>query len=130
MLEHERPGTTVMQVSAIDSDGFYPNNRVRYRLGTTTKRDRENLEKFQINEDTGTIKTKVEFDREEKEYYALSVIAEDGSPSSLVKNTGPNQTPNTFRIVIKDKNDNPPYFPQQAYTALQRSLRSLTKAPR
>jgi len=45
------------------------------------------------------------------------VIAEDGAPSSLLKNGRPNQTPYKFRIVIKDKNDNPPYFPQQKYTA-------------
>ena len=114
VLEHEPPGTVVMQVSAIDGDGTYPNNRVRYKLGT---RDQSLLDKFQINEDTGAITTKVEFDREEKEYYALSVIAEDGAPSSLLKNGRPNQTPNTFRIVIKDKNDNPPYFPEQDYTA-------------
>ena len=104
VLEHEPPGTAVMQVRAIDSDGTYPNNRVTYRLGTTTYRDKENLNKFKINEDTGAITTKVEFDREEKEYYDLSVIAEDGYPSFLLKNGQPNQTPNTFRIVIKEKN--------------------------
>jgi hypothetical protein len=51
--------------------------------------------------------------REEKSVYALTIIAEDGQVSSLLKNNKPNQTPQKFRIVIKDKNDNPPYFPQQ-----------------
>jgi len=114
VLEHERSGTQVMQVSAIDGDGTYPNNRVTYRIDD---KDPSLLEKFQINPDTGVITTNVDFDREEREYYALTVIAEDGAPSSLLKNGKPNQTPNKFRIVIKDKNDNPPYFPQQHYTA-------------
>lgn len=114
VLEHEPAGTVVMQVSAIDGDGTYPNNRVTYKIDD---KDPSLLEKFSINPDTGIVTTKVEFDREEKEYYALTVIAEDGAPSSLLRNGRPNQTPNKFRIVIKDKNDNPPYFPQQHYTA-------------
>merc|ERR1719350_375378 len=77
----------------------------------------EMKELFHMNPDTGVITTKKEFDREEREVYALTVIAEDGAPSSLLKNGRPNQTPNKFRIVIKDKNDNPPYFPQQTYKA-------------
>jgi hypothetical protein len=51
--------------------------------------------------------------REEKSVYALTILAEDGQFSSLLKNNRPNQTPQKYRIVIKDKNDNPPYFPQQ-----------------
>ena len=31
--------------------------------------------------------------------YALTVIAEDGAPSSLLKNGRPNQTPNKFRCA-------------------------------
>ena len=113
VLEDEPVGTPVMTVSAIDGDGTYPNNRVTYKLD-----ERSGLgDKFSINPDTGEIRTKVVFDREEKEYYALTVIAEDGAASSLLKNGRPNQTPNKFRIVIKDKNDNPPYFPQKEYTA-------------
>ena len=62
-------------------------------------------ELFHIDPDTGVITTKKEFDREEREVYALTVIAEDGAPSSLLKDGRPNQTANTFRIVIKDKNE-------------------------
>ncbi len=51
--------------------------------------------------------------REEKSYYALEVIAEDGAPSAILNNGAPNRTPYRFKIVIKDKNDNPPYFPKQ-----------------
>jgi hypothetical protein len=48
--------------------------------------------------------------------YALTINAEDGAPSSLIPNS-PNITPQKFRIAIADKNDNPPYFPQQLYRA-------------
>ena len=110
VLENEPKGTLVLTVSAIDGDGTYPNNKVTYRLDN-------NNDKFSIDPVKGEIRTKVSFDREEREYYALNVIAEDGASSSLLKNNKPNQTPNKFRIVIKDKNDNPPYFPQSEYTA-------------
>jgi len=114
VLENEPPGTTVMRVSAVDGDGTWPNKQVKYKLDPKFP---EILEKFEINSELGIIKTKVKFDREEKEYYAVTVIAEDGAPSSLLSNGKPNQTPNKFRIVIKDKNDNSPYFPQSHYKA-------------
>ena len=90
VLEHEPAGTPVIRVSALDADGTYPNNRVIYRIDD---KDAEMLDLFNINPDTGDVTTKVEFDREEREIYALTVIAEDGAPSSLLKNGRPNQTP-------------------------------------
>jgi len=111
VLEHEPPGTVVMSVSAIDGDGTYPNNRVKYSISDSKN---ELKEKFEINEDTGVITTKVEFDREETPYYALTIIASDGATSSLRRNNKPNQTSQKFRIVIKDKNDNPPFFKKQS----------------
>ena len=114
VLEHEPPGTVVMQVSAVDNDGTYPNNRVSYYI---SDRNTDSIkEKFAINPDTGVITTKQEFDREEQAVYALTINAEDGAPSSLLPNTA-NITPQKFRIAIADKNDNPPYFPQQLYRA-------------
>ena len=112
--EHEPVGTPVMWVSAIDNDGTYPNNRVTYKLD-----ERSGLsDKFSINPDTGEIRTKVKFDKDEKEYYDLTVIAEDGAPSSLLKNGTPNQTPHTFRIVIKDEKEKiwKPEFFNHVYT--------------
>jgi len=114
VLEHEAPGTVVMQVSAIDNDGTYPNNRVTYSISDKAP---EILDKFYINPDTGVLTTKVEFDREEKAVYAVTIIAKDGAESWLLKNGEENMTPQKFRIAIADKNDNPPYFPQQHYTA-------------
>ena len=115
VLEHEKPGTPVMTVSAVDNDGTYPNNRVRYRIAERNPPDVR--DKFEINPDTGLITTKAEFDREEKAVYAVIIEAEDGAPSSLSNNNQPNVTPQKFRIAIADKNDNPPYFPQQTYHA-------------
>jgi len=99
VLEHEPAGTEVMRVAAIDWDGTYPNNRVTYRID-----DPEMREMFHIDPDTGVITTNKEFDREEGEVYAVTVIAEDGAASSLLGNGLPNQTPKKFRIVIKKKN--------------------------
>ena len=72
---------------------------------------------FAIDAKTGVVTTKVEFDREEQAVYALTIDAIDGAPSSISQNGLPNRTPHNFRIAIADKNDNPPYFPQQLYTA-------------
>ena len=114
VLEHEPAGTVVMQVSAVDNDGTYPNNRVTYYI--SDRNPASIRDKFYINPDTGVITTKQEFDREEQSVYALTINAEDGAPSSLIPNS-PNVTPQKFRIAIADKNDNPPYFPQQLYRA-------------
>ena len=115
VLEHEPPGTIVMQVSAIDNDGTFPNNEVKYRISDRNKASVKN--KFAIDKNTGVITTKEEFDREEQSVYALTIDAYDGAPSSLLQNGLPNVTPQKFRVAIADKNDNPPYFPQQLYRA-------------
>ena len=57
------------------------------------------------------------FDREEKSVYAVIIEAQDGAQSSVLQNGLPNKSTNKFRIVIADKNDNPPYFEQQVYHA-------------
>ena len=115
VLEDEPPGTVVMTVSAVDNDGTYPNNRVTYKISDRNPPDIKN--KFEINSDTGVIKTLVRFDREERAVYPVIIEAEDGAPSSLNQYSKPNVTPQKFRIVIADKNDNAPYFPEQVYYA-------------
>jgi hypothetical protein len=49
-----------MTVSARDDDGTYPNNNVKYRI---SDKDSVLMDMFAIDRDTGTITTKVEFDR-------------------------------------------------------------------
>jgi hypothetical protein len=56
VLEHEPAGTVVMQVSAVDNDGTYPNNRVTYYISDHNPASIK--EKFAINPDTGIITTK------------------------------------------------------------------------
>ncbi len=61
VLEHEPPGTTVMQISATDKDGTFPANRVTYKIAKTNSKAVQ--DKFSINPDTGVITTTVELDR-------------------------------------------------------------------
>ncbi|KAG9510290.1 Neural-cadherin [Fragariocoptes setiger] len=107
-------GTRVTQVQAIDKDGTSPNNKVYYELV-----DGESNSFFWIDRNTGDIYTKVEFDREEKQAYAVSVKAYDGAPSNRpnVRQGDPNSVTKSIRIGIGDKNDNPPYFDQALYEA-------------
>ena len=115
VLENEPAGTFVMQVSAVDNDGSFPNNRVTYAISQNNPQ--YVLDRFVINPDTGVLSTKNVFDREERPVYSVIINAEDGAPSSLLNNGQPNETPNNFRIEIKDKNDNSPFFRQQRYYA-------------
>lgn len=110
VLENEEPGTPVMQVQAVDLDGTEANNIVSYELADYT-------DLFQIDAKTGNITTKDRFDRETNSVYNVKVIAKDNSPSALKKNGEPNMAEQRFRIVIEDKNDNPPKFTQSTYVA-------------
>lgn len=52
----------------------------------------EDKENFDVDEDTGEITTKKEFDREAKDVYQVTVIARDGSPSALRRDGKPNES--------------------------------------
>ncbi|GLH15736.1 DE-cadherin [Gryllus bimaculatus] len=111
VLENEPPGTPVMQVRAIDLDGTTAHNQVTYELENVT----EVQERFQIDPHTGNITTKVKFDREEKDFYKVKVIATDSSPSALFHDGRHNKGEHTFRIEIADINDNQPRFTKKMY---------------
>lgn len=108
VLENEPVGTQVMQVRAFDMDGTSANNIVSFELV-------DNKEFFDIDEQTGNITTKVEFDREARDTYNVKVIAKDNSPSALYKTGKPNQGQQVFAITIGDKNDHQPKFKQDEY---------------
>ncbi|XP_076325233.1 neural cadherin isoform X1 [Tachypleus tridentatus] len=115
VLEGMPPGTKVTQVQAVDKDGTYPHNKVYYSIENKDGGDQF----FTIDRESGEIYTKIEFDREEKQTYAILVRAEDGAPSDRPhkKDGSPNSVTKYIRIGIGDKNDNPPYFDQVLYEA-------------
>nr|BAA05942.1 DE-cadherin [Drosophila melanogaster] len=110
ILENEPPGTPVMQVRAFDMDGTSANNIVSFELA-------DNREYFTIDPNTGNITALTTFDREERDFYNVKVIASDNSPSSLFDNGEPNRGHQVFRISIGDKNDHKPHFQQDKYLA-------------
>eukprot|EP00105_Crassostrea_gigas_P039530 XP_019923678.1 PREDICTED: neural-cadherin-like [Crassostrea gigas] len=114
VLENEPAGTAVQSVSAIDADETEAFKTVTYALnpngGTTTN-------EFQIDPNSGMISSRMQFDRETKDFYILKVYAIDGAPSSRGTSGAHNTGSAGVRVSIKDVNDNEPYFEQELYTA-------------
>lgn len=108
--ENEPAGTPVMQVRAFDMDGTSANNIVSFELA-------DNTEFFTIDPSTGNITALTTFDREERDFYNVKVIATDNSPSSLFNTGEPNKGQQVFRIEIADKNDHKPKFERDQYLA-------------
>lgn len=106
VLEGMPIGTKVTQVEAIDRDGTEPFNKVFYSIVSKDK----DKSPFRIERDNGEIYTNMEFDREEKQAYAILVKAEDGAPSARpnAKSNEPNYgilffgcfTTNTFSFSV------------------------------
>lgn len=109
VLENEPPGTPVMQVRAFDSDATSQHNQLTYELADHT-------DLFAIDPLTGNITTLQMFDREDRDFYNIKVIATDNSPSALTPGKH-NSGQQVFRIEIADKNDNPPHFSVDTYVA-------------
>lgn len=78
---------------------------------------RDNKDKFEIDRNTGDIRTLIRLDREERKSYPLTVVAYDGAESALTLDGRPNENAKRFQIEVADVNDNPPYFPQSEYFA-------------
>ncbi|GAB0089877.1 DE-cadherin [Sergentomyia squamirostris] len=106
--ENEPPGTPVMQVRAFDMDGTSVNNIVSFELA-------DNTDIFTIDASTGNITALTTFDREERDFYNVKVIATDNSPSSLYNTGQHNMGQQVFRIEIADKNDHRPHFTRDEY---------------
>lgn len=109
VLENEPPGTQVMQVRAFDADGTSANNQITYELGDPS-------DPFAVDSITGNITTLKMFDREERSFYNIKIIATDNSESALIPGKH-NAGQQVFLIEIADKNDNPPHFTQDTYVA-------------
>lgn len=98
-----------MQVRAFDADGTSANNQITYELGDPS-------DPFAIDRITGNITTLKMFDREERSFYNIKIIATDNSESALIPGKH-NAGQQVFLIEIADKNDNPPHFTQDTYVA-------------
>merc|ERR550534_1568425 len=108
VLENSPANTLVATVKATDPDGTFPNNQVLYRLVG------DYLDKFQIDNHTGEIRTRVALDREQTKKYALFVEAYDGAISFKSKSEA-NSVQEKIIITVGDVNDNAPVFPQEQY---------------
>ncbi|XP_077397746.1 protocadherin-16-like [Festucalex cinctus] len=100
-ISENRPrGTAVLTVAAFDLDQG-SNGKVTY--GGVS------VEGFMINPLTGVITTTQLLDREQREYYTVTVYAKDeGLP--------PNYAKATVRVHVLDENDNAPVFGRQYYS--------------
>ncbi|XP_058809964.1 DE-cadherin isoform X2 [Phymastichus coffea] len=105
--EEELPGTFVIQVQAEDRDPSEEGGTITYSFVTANG---EKL-KFDINNQTGLIRTTHAHDRDEpareKEVY-LTVLATDNGRPQL-------DDVCTFKVTIEDINDNAPVFDKVSY---------------
>ena len=93
--EEQFPPLTITRVTATDADTG-DNGSVRYRL-------LDNTEKFDIDPQSGEIRTNVKLDREAQDEYELHVEAYDGGQRSLSGSA-------VIKVMVTDINDNPPKF--------------------
>uniref|UniRef100_A0A8C4ESU8 Protocadherin 20-like n=2 Tax=Dicentrarchus labrax TaxID=13489 RepID=A0A8C4ESU8_DICLA len=94
--ENNRPGISLLRVSASDADSGY-NGRVTYRL------DKHTSTIFNIDPETGKLSVSASLDREQQGVHKLTVFAQDrGSP--------PLESVATVSIRVLDQNDNAPVF--------------------
>uniref|UniRef100_A0A1I7VWJ7 Cadherin n=1 Tax=Loa loa TaxID=7209 RepID=A0A1I7VWJ7_LOALO len=96
-------GFEITRIFAIDEDNDM-NGRITYTLDG----DNNVNETFRIDRTTGIITTISKLDREEKEKYILKVKAEDGGEPPLSDSL-------FITIIIRDINDNAPYFEPNFY---------------
>ena len=104
ILEGSAPGQLVLQVRAEDRDAG-ANGRVQYEI-------EQPAEAFEINPDTGIIKSAARFDREEKRFYQIIVKGKDGGKDENDRLEGICQ----IEIEIDDVNDEAPKFDDLEYT--------------
>jgi hypothetical protein len=102
----------VTKVTAEDKDISAPNNVVLYTIS-----DQEYSRRFQIDQYTGNITTRVVLDREETKVYFIDVTACDSAMSDRPNMNTPNCRTANVRIDVADTNDNDPYFNNTMYEA-------------
>ncbi|XP_068114331.1 cadherin-23 isoform X3 [Hyperolius riggenbachi] len=96
LLENIATGNEVLRVQARSIDNLKP---LTYRFDQNT--NAQALALFKIDNITGTITVKGLVDREKGDFYALTVVADDG---------GPKLETTVVQITVLDENDNSPQF--------------------
>lgn len=96
-------GTSIAEVHATDND-FGENARITYAMEEPLSSP-----EFEIDEDTGIIKTLQLLDRETRQSYVLYVNAFDNGAEPLMDRT-------EVEIYLTDVNDNAPVFSQEEYS--------------
>lgn len=94
--ENNRPGMTLLHVSASDADGGN-NGRVTYRLGNHTS------SVFSVHRVTGRLSASASLDREQQGAHLITVFAQDSG-------TPPLESAATVSVRVLDQNDNAPVF--------------------
>lgn len=94
--ENNRPGMTLLRVSATDADGGC-NGRVTYRLGNHTSTV------FSMHPATGRLSASASLDREQQGAHMITVFARDSGFPSL-------ESVATVSVRVLDQNDNAPVF--------------------
>uniref|UniRef100_UPI003AAF7EDE neural-cadherin n=1 Tax=Centroberyx gerrardi TaxID=166262 RepID=UPI003AAF7EDE len=103
VLENQPPGTFVLRVQAHDAD-MGVNGEVKYGI-----MHRDGVSSgFDIDPDTGVIRTAASFDRERQREFTLSVTATDQAEEPLIGIC-------RITVLITDQNDNDPKFENSRY---------------
>ncbi|KAM9850413.1 protocadherin-20 [Aulostomus maculatus] len=94
--ENNRPGLTLLELSAVDADSGY-NGRVTYSL------DKHTYAIFDIEPATGQLCVLTSLDREQQVIHRFTVVAQDSGSPAL-------KSAATVSIRVLDQNDNAPAF--------------------
>ncbi|OCT86214.1 protocadherin Fat 2 [Xenopus laevis] len=105
MAENMPPGSTVIQVTAIDQDTG-SDGMVTYSLKAVSA---EIQQFFTIDSDNGWITTLKELDCEKQDVYRFYVVASDQGRKIQLSSEA------LVELTVTDDNDNPPYFTSQIY---------------
>ncbi|VEN38816.1 unnamed protein product, partial [Callosobruchus maculatus] len=103
--EDAQIGDKILQIVATDLDSG-KNGEISYSIIRG-----DNLNQFEINENTGYVSVAVELDRETISSYVLEILAKDNGVPVLSRQS-------MLNIEISDANDNPPLFSKANYTAI------------
>ncbi|XP_038055589.1 protocadherin Fat 1-like isoform X3 [Patiria miniata] len=101
----------ILQVRATDVDSAIF-GQIRYNLAPSEEdEDLEALDMFEVDPETGVLKTKAVLDREMFTSFTVIVVATDGDTGDAQ-----NTAETTVHIILMDFNDSPPHFTHSSYS--------------